>query len=176
MLAYSEVEQGNTGYSDVRSGLGREILSLKLERGMNDMHLLFPCMEIITVFKRSRVCLSFLTNACLPLRGFWALYDSVVCICLSFMKLALVHFSLLPQQQQRLCDTVMMLSWALVEDLNAAHSSCLFSRLLLETNKRGSDALMMQTIQVLARDSLGLLGCLTDTAGDDTEMVNETLF
>lgn len=33
VLANSEVEQGNTGYSDVQSGLGREILPLKLERG-----------------------------------------------------------------------------------------------------------------------------------------------
>ncbi len=41
------------------------------------------------------------------------------------------------------------------EDLNAAHSSCLFSRLLLEINKWASDALMMQMLQVLACDSMG---------------------
>lgn len=68
------------------------------------MHLLFPShlwrlslcklkRQTVSV-PRSGVCLSSLTNACLPLWGFWALYDSFVC-----MHLALVHFSLLPQQQ-----------------------------------------------------------------------------
>lgn len=42
------------------------------------------------------------------------------------------------------------------EDLNAAHLSCLIARLLLEINKWASDALMMQMLQVLARDSMGL--------------------
>lgn len=146
------------------------------------MHWLFPCMEIITVFKqqsvsvpRSGVCLSFLTNACLPLKGLLG-FIWFSCVHLPFIY-AIGTCSLFFAATTT--AKPVWYSYAQLGpsgNLNSAHSSCLFSRLLLETNKWASDALMMQTLQVLARDSLGLLVCLTDTAGDDTEMVNETLF
>lgn len=125
MLANYEVEQGNAGYSDVRSGLGREILPLKLERGWTtciycfhpmygDYHCVNLKRQSVSVLQ-SGVCLSFLTNACLPLRGFWALYDYFVCICIW-------HLSTFRCRHNN-SDTVIMLSECSTFKLSILHGS-----------------------------------------------------
>lgn len=122
MLANYEVEHGNAGNSDTSEADWVEKSCPWRER-LNDMHLLFPShvwrlslcklkRQSVSV-PRSGVCLSFLTNACLPLWGFWALYDSFVCICI--WHLSTFHC------RHNNSDTVIMLSECSTFKLSILH-------------------------------------------------------
>lgn len=95
----------------------------------------------------------------------------------SFMQLALVHLSLPPQQKTKAC-VIQLLRAQLDsrENLNA----CTLELSILQASS-GDKQMSQWCVDDANVTSAGPwlngpLVCLTDTAGDDTEMVNETFF